>query len=133
MTVSRIIKLIVAFLVLAPLALFYVQNAGTRVDLVFRLPGMSWYLARSAPVPLLLVIFLAAGALVSALWFGSKAVARGRAVRALNRQVSALEDDLALARLDRSPKVKEEPANSESVDDSGSAVEDGTTDFDELI
>ncbi len=133
MNVSRIVKLIAAFLVLAPLGLFYVQNAGTRVELVFRFPGMSWYLARSAPVPLLLAIFLAAGALAAALWFGSKAVARGRAVRALNRQVSALEDDLAIARLDRSSKAEVESADSELTETPDGAVEDGMTDFDELI
>jgi len=133
MTLSRIIKLIAVFVVLAPLGLFYVQNAGTRVDLVFRLPGMSWYLVRSAPVPLLLTVSLATGGLVSALWFGSKAVARGRAVRSLSRQVSALEDDLALARLDRSPKVDPGSVASEPADSSDGALKDGMADFDELI
>ena len=130
---SRIIKLILVVVVLLPLGLFYVQNAGTRIDLVFRLPGMSWYLAKSAPVPLLLAVFLAAGALTSALWFGSKAVARGRAVRALNRQVAGLEDDLALARLDQRSSADAEVAHSNPSAGMAEAKAEEATDFDELI
>lgn len=133
MTVSRIIKLILAAVVLVPLGLFYVQNAGTRVDLVFRLPGMSWYLAKSAPVPFLLALFLAAGSLISALWFGSKAVARGRAVRALNGQIAGLEDDLALARLDQRSRAEAEVAHSHSSEDLAQSDPEEATDFDELI
>jgi hypothetical protein len=130
---SRIIKLILVAVVLLPLGLFYIQNAGTRVDLVFRLPGMSWYLAKSAPVPLLLGLFLAVGGLTSALWFGSKAVARGRAVSALNRQIAGLEDDLALARLDQRSRADAEVAHSNSSEDVAEVKSEEATDFDELI
>ncbi|MBJ94501.1 MAG: hypothetical protein CMP23_08480 [Rickettsiales bacterium] len=129
MTPGRIAKLLLALVLLAPLGLFYLQNAGTRVDLVFRLPGVAWYLVRGASIPLLLFGSLVSGLLLSGIWFGGKAVARGRAVRSLSVQIAALEDELALARVERNSAS---PSSIEAPGSSTPATEE-TTDFDELI
>jgi len=136
MNARRVSLLVLVVLVVVPLGLFYLQNSATRIDLVFRLPGVSWYVAKATPAPLLLGMFLLAGGLLSGVFFGSRSLAKSREIRELNHQVSALEDDLALARLDHDSKPTERADESiEAPVDSGtleSSVEDAT-DFDELI
>ena len=143
MTARRIALLVLAAVVVVPLGLLYVQNSGTRVDLVFRLPGFAWYLARDTALPLLMGSCVLAGGLLSGAFFGSRLMARGRRVRSLSRQVSTLEDDLALARLDRAPPAQpqvSQPASAKggSADvgtDAGDDADgpDAAADFDELI
>jgi hypothetical protein len=151
MNARRIALLVLTALVIAPLGLLYVQNSGTRVDLVFRLPGAAWYLARDISLPLLLGIGVLAGGLLSGVFFGTRSMASGRRVRSLSRQVSALEDDLALARLDTPPpSSKPKPAAAsasgsasaasasgaaaaDAPADAADAPADAAADFDELI
>ncbi len=133
MTPRRILLAVLVLLVTGVLALFYLQNVDTRVDVVFRLPGVAWYLAQDSPLPLLLGISLLSGLVLSGLYFGVASARKSRKIRALGREVSALEDDLALARLDQggpTASASSEPAAS-GGDDSVSAEE--ATDFDELI
>ena len=135
MNARRALLGLVVLLVAVPLSLFYVQNAGTRIDLIFRLPGMSWYLAQATPAPLLLAMSLVGGGLLSSLFLGPRLLAKSRRVRLLSRQVAALEDDLALARLDRTDKSTGSAAESspaEGLPLADESVEDAT-DFDELI
>jgi hypothetical protein len=75
--------------------LFWAQNAGTEVDLVLRLPFVGgWYLARGAPLPLLLGAAALAGFVVAGLWFTARGLVGARRLRTTQRQVKALQDEL---------------------------------------
>lgn len=136
MNARRVSWLVLVVLVVVPLALFYLQNSATEIDLVFRLPGVSWYLAKATSAPLLLGIFLLTGGLLSGAFFGGGSLVKSREIRELSRRVSGLEDDLALARLDREslPTERADESTKAPVEMGAleSSVEDAT-DFDELI
>jgi len=134
MTTRRIVGFVVLVLVAGMLAMFYLQNSATHVDVVFRLPGLSWYLVQDYPLPLLLGLSLLLGAVLSGLYFGVASAGKSRRIRALGREISALEDDLALARLDQGAPGADAGAP-ESAAPNGKDPESAEepTDFDELI
>ncbi len=90
---------LLALLVVAALGLFGWQNLQTQVDLVFNLgPVGGWYIAKGFPVPYLMGICLGTGFLVAFIWLGGKSLVAGRKAKALERQVSALQDEIEWGR-----------------------------------
>jgi len=133
-------------LVGAPSVLFWLQNAETRVDLVLRLtPSMGWYLAQNAPVPALIGVGLVAGFVLPVFFFSAMQLQKGRKIKVLKRQVTALQDELELARqaAERRIAAAEAAAAAAAVPGEGAAVEEGevadepsptdTGNFDDLI
>ena len=90
---------LLVLLVVAALGLFGWQNLPTRVDLVFNLgPVGGWYIAKAFPVPYLMGICLGTGFLGAFIWLGGKSLVAGRKAKALERQVSALQDEIEWGR-----------------------------------
>ena len=99
MSFGRLVSLILLVVILAVGTLFYVQNAETVVDVVFRLPGVgAWHLENGMPLPLLIFASAGAGILVSTLYLGTLLAVRGRSVRSLETRLEAAEEELTLAR-----------------------------------
>ncbi|HCP47527.1 MAG TPA: hypothetical protein DIU15_15910 [Deltaproteobacteria bacterium] len=134
--------LVLVLLVGGPAVLFWFQNAETRVDLVLRLtPDMGWYLAQNAPVPALIGVGLAIGFVIPVFFFSVAQVQKGRQIKVLKRQVTALQDELGLARQAAERRaaaaeasVAKQDTSTESEgggDDKPSPVDTGN--FDDLI
>jgi hypothetical protein len=86
-------------LVVAALGLFGWQNLQTQVDLVLNLgPIGGWYIAKAFPVPYLMGICLGAGFLGAFIWLGGKSLIASRKAKGLERQVSALKDEIEWGR-----------------------------------
>ncbi len=100
MTPKKIALIVVVVVVVAVLALFYIQNADTRVNVIFKLtPGLAWDLGGGGvALPVLLFSTFLGGFAVAALGFGGTMMARSRRARSLERQVASLEDELAFHR-----------------------------------
>lgn len=96
--VTIVIGLLV-LLVLSVIGLFGWQNLQTQVDLVLNLgPIGGWYIAKAFPVPYLMGITFGAGLLIGFVWLGGKSMAAGRRAKALERQVTALQDEIEWSR-----------------------------------
>jgi hypothetical protein len=93
------------------LGLFGWQNLQTRVDLVLNLgPIGGWYLARAFPVPYLMGIMFGSGFLIAAAWLGGRAMTAGRRVKAAERQVAALQDEVQWGKRGGSTSAAPKPA-----------------------
>ncbi|MEE2828436.1 MAG: LapA family protein [Myxococcota bacterium] len=114
-----ITTLAVAVLLGTPLVLFYLQNSATQVDLILKLtPSMAWKVP-GIMLPSLLVITFLLGMLACALPLSFLVSRSGRRVRGLQRQLTALQDELEFNRSERNKgrKGKSEPAPSGEFDD----------------
>lgn len=104
----KLIKwVVIGTLLGVPSTLFYLQNADTHVDLVFKLsPEHAWHLGPSgAPLPLLLLATLLLGMLATALpasFLVSRSAAR---LRGLRKQVASLQDEIDFAKSSPAPKA----------------------------
>lgn len=93
--IGTILLALLALLVIGAAALLWVQNAETRVDLVWNLPPVGgWYLAKAAPLPGLVLASFGIGVLLCWTWFAVAGMAAGVRNRTLQRQVGALQDEL---------------------------------------
>ena len=111
MKTSTIVMLVLLVLVGLFLGLFGWQNLQTRVDLVLNLgPIGGWYLAKAFPVPYLMGIMFAAGFLIAFVWLGGRAMTAGRRVKAAERQVTALQDELQWSKRGASGSTSSKPA-----------------------
>jgi len=137
-----ILFLLLLVLVGVPSVLFWLQNAETRVDLVLRLtPNMSWYLAQAAPVPALIGLGLLTGFVIPVLFFSVVQIQKGRQIKVLKRQVTALQDELELARQAAERRIAAAEAAASQVEPSGDGEDPpadepspvDTGNFDDLI
>jgi hypothetical protein len=97
----KLIKwLIVGTLVGVPSGLFYLQNADTYVDVVFKLsPQLAWHLGpQGIALPLLLILTFLVGMLCCAIPAAFLVARSGRRLRGLSRQVDSLQDEIDFAR-----------------------------------
>ena len=100
MTPRRIAALVVAILVGTPALLFWLQNRATRVNLVFKVtPNLAWDLGPGGiSLPTLLAVAFLLGVLLTASWLGALVAIAGRRSRSLQRQVTALQDEIEFNR-----------------------------------
>ncbi len=95
MKAKRIILIVVVVLLVALVLLFYVQNAETKVNLIFKLPfGLAWTLKSPVALPMLLLITFLAGMLVSGGILGGLVLSARRKARELERRTSSLQGEL---------------------------------------
>jgi len=126
MTPKRIALLVVVALLVGVLALFYVQNAGTRVNVIFKLPGgLAWDLGSAGmALPVLLAITFGLGAGIVASVMGALMGRSARRARTAQRQVDSLQDELDFLRSDANrgksfskPSTAEPPVSSDGTFD----------------
>ncbi len=135
MTPKRIALIVVAVIVVVILVLFFVQNSATNVNVIFKLtPGLAWDLGpEGISLPLLLTIDFLVGMLVTSLVLGAVVVRANRQGRTMQRQITALQDEIEFSRRNESkpsrsfarptpspavsPLPAEPPAQQESGDD----------------
>jgi ABC-type Fe3+ transport system permease subunit len=126
MTPKRITLLIIAALLVGAFALFYLQNAGTRVNLIYKLPGgLAWDLGPDGvALPILLSITFGLGAGIVGSVMGTLMGRSARRARLAQREVDSLQDELDFLRSDANrsqgrSRVADEPpmAADSSFDD----------------
>lgn len=99
MKAKRIVLIVVLLLVVGLVLLFYVQNAETKVNLIFKLPfGLAWTLKSAVALPMLLLIAFLAGLLVSGGILGGLLMGANKRARSLERQSSSMKDELSIGR-----------------------------------
>jgi hypothetical protein len=114
----RLIKwLVFGTLVGAPLTLFYLQNADTQVDVIFKLsPEFAWHLgSRGMSLPLLLILTFLIGMLACALPASFLVSRSGARLRGLRKRVDALQAEVDFARSSPS-KTSKSPASGDFDD-----------------
>lgn len=129
MTPKRIAAGVVVLLVVGVGTLFYLQNVGTRVNVIFKLPGgLAWDLGGGGmALPVLLAITFGLGAGIVASVMGALMGRNARRARAAQRQVDSLQDELDFLRSD----VNRSKAYTKPSSDEPPIKADGT--FDDLI
>jgi len=115
---ARLIKwLVIGTLVGGPGTLFYLQNADTHVDVVFKLsPEFAWHLgSQGISLPLLLILTFLIGMLVCAIPAALLVSRSGARLRGLQRRVDSLQDEVEFAR--SRPATKPKTPSSGDFDD----------------
>jgi len=114
----RLIKwLVFGTVVGVPGTLFYLQNADTQVDVIFKLsPNLAWHLGpQGIALPLLMILTFLIGMLVCALPAALLVSRSGARLRGLSRRVEALQDEVDYARKSK-PKPSGSPASGDFDD-----------------
>lgn len=101
MNKAKLLKwLVIGTLFGGPGTLFYLQNADTQVDVVFKLtPELAWHLgSQGISLPLLLMITFLVGMLVCAIPAAFLVSRSGARLRGVQRRVDSLQDEIEFAR-----------------------------------
>jgi len=102
-----------------PLGLFWIQNADTHVNLIFKItPELAWDLGPAGmSLPALLVLTFILGQFIAALIVGGLVFKGTRRVKTLERQVAALQDEIEFSRKTDAATVRDKAPAVDPIDD----------------